>query len=153
MFRKLMVTFIRPIMEYGSSAWFPYTKAEMTDIEYVQRLGSRMVPELRGLQYPERCEALNLFTLEFRRSRGDQIMMYKVIVRGDIPELARYFKPAIDVRTRGHSFKLMVQRTDGLPHIYRFSRRAVKAWNDLPPHVVAADSITEFKTKYDALFE
>ncbi|VDN43143.1 unnamed protein product [Dibothriocephalus latus] len=128
-----MVTLIRQIMEYGSSAWFPYTKSKMTDIEYVQGLGSRMVPEVRKLTYPERRKALEMFTLEFRRSRGDQIMMYKVIVCGDIPEVAEYFKLAVEMPTHGHCFKLVVQRTDGLPHVYRLSRHVVNAWNNLPP--------------------
>ncbi|VDN08931.1 unnamed protein product [Dibothriocephalus latus] len=150
-----MVTFIRPIMEYGMSAWFTCTKGQVTDIECVQGLGSRMGPELSRLTYPERCQPLNLFTLKCRHTKGDQIMMNKVMVRSDIPEIVQYFKLAVDMPTRGHCFRLVIQRTDGLPHIYRLSRHAVSAFNNLPPHpspsdVAAADTIAGCQKKYDA---
>ncbi|VDN10339.1 unnamed protein product [Dibothriocephalus latus] len=70
---------------------------------------------------------LNLFTYEFRRSRGDQIMIYKVIVCGDIPEVAQYFKPAV--------------------------ARCEYMEQNPPPDIVAADMVVGFKKKYDAFYE
>ncbi|VDN31309.1 unnamed protein product [Dibothriocephalus latus] len=80
-------------------------------------------------------------------------MIYKVIACSEIPEIAQYFKMAVDMPTRELCFKLVVQRTDGLPHIYRLSRRAVNAWNNLLSDVVAADTFAVFEKKYDTLFE
>ncbi|VDN09660.1 unnamed protein product [Dibothriocephalus latus] len=112
-----------------------------------------MMPEVSRLTYPERCKALDMFTLGFRRSRGDQIMMYKMIVCNDILEVAQFFKQAGDMPTRGHCYKLVVLRTNGCPHIFGLLRSAVNAWNNPPPDVVAADTVASFKKNYDALFE
>ena len=38
-----------------------------------------MIPELRGLAYEERRSRLGLYSLEFRRMRGDLIETYKIM--------------------------------------------------------------------------
>ena len=40
-FRHLLVEHVRPVMEYGAPAFFPCTRTEVQNLEYVQRLGSR----------------------------------------------------------------------------------------------------------------
>ena len=84
-----------------------------------------------------------------RRRRADLIMIFRAIILGNHPELAVYLTRSTTNQTRGHAYKLETQRTDGLPHVYRLSRRATAAWNDLPTDVVLSTSVTEFKRKLD----
>ena len=151
-FTLLHKTFIRPVMEYGAPAYFPCTKGEANSLEAVQRLGTRMVPELRGLTYSDRCLSLGLFTLRYRRTRADLIFIYRVMVRRDFPEFEGLFPRLLDSRTRGHDLRIKVTRTDNLPHVYRLSRRAIADWNRLPEEAVHATTITAFKMKMDAAF-
>ena len=151
-FTLLHKTFIRPVMEYGAPAYFPCTKGEANSLEAVQRLGTRMVPELRGLTYSDRCLSLGLFTLRYRRTRADLIFIYRVLVRRDFPEFEGLFPRLLDSRTRGHDIRIKVTRTDNLPHVYRLSRRAIADWNRLPEEAVHATTITTFKMKMDAAF-
>ena len=108
-----------------------------------------MVPQLHGLPYLQRCKELNLFTLAYRKLRADLIFIYRVIVAKLHPDMAHLLPLAADSCTRGHQYKLIVQRTDNLPHVYRLTRRAVPVWNELPADVVMSSTIAQFKQRMD----
>ena len=76
---KLYKSLVRPIIDYGNVIWFPYTKKNKKLIENVQRRVTRMVPELKELSYTERLTKLNLFSLDYRRKRGDMIQLFKIL--------------------------------------------------------------------------
>ena len=122
---------------------------EVKVLESVQRLGSRMIPDLRGMSYEARCASLSLFTMGQRRLRVDLMMIYRTVVCKDFPDLLPSFPLADYSSTRGHPFKLAVRRTDRLPHVYRLSFRAVSAWNNLPSTIVQSSSLVEFKRQLD----
>ena len=96
MFVTLLKTYIRPVMEYGAPAYHPCTVGEANLLERVQRLGTRMVPQLHGLPYLQRCKELNLFTLAYRRLRADLIFIYRVIVAKLHPDMAHLLPLAAD---------------------------------------------------------
>ena len=48
-------------------------------MEKVQRRATKMVYGFGNLKYEERLERLNLFSLKYRRRRGDMIETYKII--------------------------------------------------------------------------
>ena len=48
-------------------------------MEKVQHRTTKMVYGFRNLKYEERLERLNLFSLQYRRMRGDMIETYKII--------------------------------------------------------------------------
>ena len=69
---------VRPILEYGNIIWHPYYKRQSIAIEKVQRRATRLIPELRYLDYKSRLAALKLPSLKYRRFRGDMIQVYKL---------------------------------------------------------------------------
>ena len=121
----------------------------MSELEGVQRLATRMIPGFQDKTYMERCTQTGLFTLEYRRLRGDLILLFRILCMKLHPELEHLFKLNSTSNTRGHAFKLEVLRTDNLPHVYRFSRRVVNTWNNLPTDVVTAPSVVAFKARLD----
>ena len=76
---KAIAAIVRPILEYGQSAWHPQLKYLCQEIEDVQRRATRLISSLRvrGKSYPERLIALRRPTLEHRRRREDMIDVYK----------------------------------------------------------------------------
>ena len=48
--------------------------------------------------------------------------------------------------TRGHKLKLDKQRVNSRYGTQRFSTRAVNPWNKLPPDLVQADNVNNFKS-------
>ena len=150
LFRTAYTTLIRPVMEYGAPAFFPLSKGETLRLEYVQRLGTRLIPSFRQLEFPDRYKRLNLFSLEYRRVRADLILLFRVIVRQDYPDLQHLVPRSPTPHTRGHQYKLEVQRSDNVAHDVRWSRRHISTWNCLPPSVVSAPSVAAFKSSLDA---
>ena len=74
---EIVVDFYSP--EFGAPAYFPVTRAECIKLEWIQRLVTRMIPGLDTLPYFERCRELNLFTLEYRRTRMDLIFTFRIV--------------------------------------------------------------------------
>ena len=69
---KLYKSLVRPHLDY----WRPF---KQKDIESIQRRISRIIPELRHLDYPGRLRILKITTLETRRVRADLLEVLKII--------------------------------------------------------------------------
>ena len=78
LFKILYPTFIRPHLEFAASVWNNLSKENIKKIEGVQKRATKMVIELRTLNYEDRLKELGLTTLEVRRKRGDLIQIYKI---------------------------------------------------------------------------
>ncbi len=65
MMRKIITTMIRPKLEYAEAVWPPYKKKHI-HIQRIQKMATKLVPELAGLHYQDRLREINLPTLEQR---------------------------------------------------------------------------------------
>ena len=122
----LYKSLVRPHMEYCVQFWAPLNKADIAELERVQRRATKVIAGMNGLQHPERLTQLGLFSLEKRRLRGDLINMYKYI-RGQYRDLSHnLFIPRTVTVTRGHPLRLEERR---FVHKHRrgfFTLRAVR---------------------------
>ena len=62
---------VRPHLEYCIQAWRPYRKKDIDTLERIQRRATKMIPELRDLNYEECLKECGLTTPDTRRLRGD----------------------------------------------------------------------------------
>ena len=145
----LYKTLVRPLIEYGNAVWGPHNKEDQKMVERVQRRATRMVPEVRHLPYAERLKALRLPSLQFRRRRGDVILVYQVLHgRLNLPQEAFFTKSTLH-STRGHSLKLAKPHAQTRVRKNHWSIRVVNDWNSLPDDIVMAETLKEFKNKID----
>jgi len=72
-FILLYKALVRPHVEYANSVWCPYKKADILEIEKVQKRATKLVVSLKNACYSDRLKSLNLPTLKYRRLRGDMI--------------------------------------------------------------------------------
>ena len=70
---------VRPHLEYCIQAWRPYHKNDIDKLERIQRRATKMIPELRVLNYKSHLLQCGLKTLETRRLRVDQIEVFKIV--------------------------------------------------------------------------
>ena len=142
---------MRPHLEYANSVWSPLNKTDATLIENVQRRATKLVPNLKELDYEDRLKKLKLPSLSYRRLRGDLIETYKITHGLYNIDPESFFEFNCDARTRGHNYKIKKQsaRLEIRKHYY--GMRVVDLWNSLPNSVVKAKTINSFKNQLDRL--
>ena len=143
-----MNAYVRQHLEFGTAVSPPFLQKDKVLLERIQRQATKRVVGLQNLSYALRLESLNLFPLEYRRLRGDLILVFLLINNPTHPcntLLVRSKMPTL----RGHRLKLDFQQSRLDCRHYSFSLRVVKPWNALPAHVVSANTLAEFKSQLD----
>ena len=110
---------------------------------------TKLVPELKDLDYSERLKRLDLPSLMYRRRRGDLIEAFKIrkglynINKEKLLPQKEYDK------TRHHSEKL--EKTRFHLDIRRkfFANRIHDVWNAVPGRLIDAPSLEAFKGRLD----
>ena len=70
---------MRPVLEYNTVIWSPYTVHDIEAVESVQRRFTKCLNGFRQFSYEERLRRLDLQSLELRRLHVDIIWCYKVV--------------------------------------------------------------------------
>ena len=95
---------------------------------------------------------MNLYSMEYRRLRGDMIQVYKILHNIDRLDKEELF--SLCERTgRGHSLKLLKKRYEKDTRKYAFSQRVTNEWNSLTEEIVTANSLNAFKSKLDKFWK
>ena len=92
-----------------------------------------------------------MFSLAYRRRRGDLIPVYKLLHNVDNVK-ADYLFHINDPITRGHDLKLKKEHCRTNTQKFSFSQRAINDWNSLPQQTVHAANINVFKKCLDIFF-
>ena len=149
MMRKIIVTMVRPILEYAAVVWSPHKKKNVRKLERVQRAATKMAPELRDLNYEERLKEMELGTLESRRERGDLINIFKMV--NGLDRTGEDLLNRDTSVTRGHGRKLKKERCLRDIKKFSFPHRTVGMWNGLEEDIVNAASMHSFKARLDKI--
>ena len=138
-------------MEFAVQAWNPYLGNDIDCLEKIQHRATKLVPQLRNLDYEDRLKVLNLTTLEDRQARGDLIQAYKIITGKDNVNCEQFFTFRENADTRGNNMKVYKPRLKKsiLQRVNFFSIRVVNAWNALPEEVISASTVNSFKNRLD----
>ena len=148
----LYKAYVRPHLEYCVQAWSPNLVQDIKTLESVQRRFTKWFAGLRSLPYERRLEALNLFSLNRRRRRGDLIEAFKIL-KGfmEVPE-GSLLKLSNTTTLRGHGLKLSKERVRTRMRASFFTTRVVNDWNKLPQEVITATTTDDFKRKLDMVW-
>ena len=147
LFRLVYKTFIRPHVEFCPQVWSPYKKFRIKKIEKVQRITTKGVIGMRGLEYPERLKELQLTTLEERRERGDLLETHKILHKLHTTDLSHLFQ--VRNRTDRDFLKLYKSHNRTLKRGKHFSQRVISKWNMLDNDTKRSTSSNQFKSRYD----
>ena len=158
--KLLYTSLVRPHLEYAVSSWCPFLEKDIKEIERVQRRATKLIPELRDLNYSQRLSKLNLTDLKTRRLRGDLIQMFKLVNKMELVN----FKKGINYNTnnfgdsrkynlRRHSKTLVREKIRNCNSRFNFfTNRIVNHWNQLPQETIEAKNLNSFKAKLDQWF-
>ena len=142
----LYKSLVRPLLEYCSPAWCPFLRQDIVLLEKVQKRFTRMFPGLRSLSYETRLDFLGLMSLEMRRLRADLIEVFRILKGFESVDFDDLFSIRKDSITRGHCYKLFLNRCNLNVRKHFFTERIVSSWNNLPHEAVHCTSVNSFKS-------
>ena len=141
-FTKLYKSIVHPCVEHGNLIWGPFFIAGCNRIENIKRKATRMVSDMRDLEYQERLEVLKLLLLKYQRYRGDMITLYNLTHSNYDANFHNFSTNPYE--TRGHNLKLFKKQSNLGIRRNLFSRRVIDSWNNLPGEIVNAATISNF---------
>jgi hypothetical protein len=149
---NLYKQYVRPHLECSVSAWAPWLQGDKQLLEKVQERAVNAMPGMQGMSYEEKCQRLELETLETRRECQDMIQTYKFIngVGGlNCEGLLTKVDTGENRRTRQSAGKDNLRRQVARTEIRKnsFAVRVVSKWNSLPDNIKESRSVEEFKKK------
>ena len=152
----LLVTHIRPVLEYSSCLWYTGYVNDMRLLEKVQRRWTKQIEGLSALSYADRLKFLNLYSVQGRLLRADLLQYWKILNGRSSIVPTDIFQLSPETRTRGHRLKLFCPtvRTDVRKRF--FSVRCLNVWNSLPASAVCAPDLSQLvniKLKYATFFK
>ena len=133
---------VRPHLEYCVQAWRLCHKKDIDKLERIQRRATKMIPELRDLNY-ESC--LLQCGLTTRRLRGDHIEVFKIVNGYEDIDRNMFFKLKEGSRTSAHKAALVKEQCRLDMRKYSFSQRVINEWSKLPNDCVNTSSVNMFK--------
>ena len=155
-YRKLLITYIRPKVEYNTPVWSPYLKDDIDKIERVQRDYTKRIFFRCGISfnsYEDRLNKLNIRSLRHRRVQFDLILLYKIIHGTSDLNFSDYFVFRQNpYNLRGNSHKIdTLQNYRSCQWSNTFFARVTKYWNLLPDDVASLPTLHTFKMKLKQL--
>ena len=165
---KLYRSLVRPYLDYASQVWNPSLEKESEIIEKVQRRATKIPKDCKYLNYDQRLQKFGLTRLKQRRTRGDLILMYKIL-RLNVPIVwtrkpttradSHGNRPASSLRGAGwhitrqsFSSKQLNSFREAVNRRYNFFvNRVVPSWNNLPENIVNSKTLEQFKIELDKI--
>ena len=138
---------VRPVLEYCSSCWDPYTLRNISKLEMVQRRAARWVKSdwRQTSSVTGMLQELGWRTLALRRADARLVMLYK-IVHGMVAVPSQFYLPQTGRGSRGprpHTIPQIQTTRDYFK--YSFFPLRVVQWNALLPDIPAVLSLDGFK--------
>ncbi len=109
-FRPLYLAMVRPQLDYAVQAVAPYLQKDLKLLGRMQRLATRCVKGLRGLQYPARLRELQLPSMQSHILRTTLITAYFLFYGNLNLPVGECFVASAVNHLRGHQFKVRQPR-------------------------------------------
>ena len=142
-------TLVRPLLEYSSAAWDPYTQGLIYRIEGVQRRAARFVcNDFRSRSEGCVSEMINQLqwpSLETRR-RVHRVTVLQQARLGHLSmPVHELLHPVRRLSRHVHSQAYAVPAANKNCYKFSYIPRTIVDWNSLPDHIVNIDTIDRFK--------
>src|SRR6266496_2690629 len=104
--RLFYITYVRPILEYGSTVWNPIAQRDIKSLENVQKYFTNRIPGCVFLPYKQRLSILSLDSLQKRRSVADLVCFYSIMSGSFNSFLSPHVIIDPPSVTRGHNLRI-----------------------------------------------
>ena len=139
-------TYVRPLLEYSSTAWSPSYITYINQIESVQRHFTKFLPNCKYLSYAPRLTTLKLQSLEHRWMIADLVMRCNIIHDNNCLNPQTFFIRNFSAISRGHPVRISVHLATLNVRQHFYATRVTPIWNSLPTEMVTTPSVHQFKS-------
>ena len=139
---------IRSRVEYCCPLWNPINIQSIKAIESIQRTFTSKIKDCKHLNYWERLEYLDLFSLQRRRERYIIIHVWKVyqhIAPNDL-DIVFYYNDRLGVKAKIPPLPKQSKESANTLYNNSFAVIGPTLWNILPRNVTLKDTLDSFKT-------
>ena len=143
-------TYIICRLEYCSPVWCPHKIKEIEQIEAVQRSFTARIENLEKLDYWQRLEHLNLYSLQRRRERFAIIHAFKIhkkLAPNDV-NLMFHDNPRLGIQCKRLPIKAKSAKLETIRFNF-FSHSAPRLFNLIPKQIKVAKTVDSFKKLLD----
>ncbi len=127
----------------------PYLQKDLNLVKRMQRLATRCVKGLRGLQYPVRLRELQLPSMQHHILRAMLITAPNLFHGNPNLPLEEFFDALAVNYLRGHQLNVRQSLFQLVRRQAVFAVRVARPWNRLPPSVAEGPSLNAFKELLD----
>ena len=144
---------VRPIVEYGSSVWDPYTQSNINQLEMVQRRAARYVCN----RHHNTSSVTNMLctlgwrSLADRRRDARLCLLYKIAHNLVLVPAPSYLVPFIRSSRLHHNQAFQIPHSNADYHLFSFFPNTIRLWNTIPQKIIDSPSIDTFKTHIQTL--
>lgn len=148
-------TYVRPVLEYANTVWFPYTVTNIQKLENVQRKAARFIcNKYKRTDSPTNMLASSgLQTLAIRAKQARLKFLFQLLHNHYKIDPSLYIRPSDSrVIRHKHSYTLKEYsyRNDTFKH--SFFPLAIREWNCLDSSITSAKSVSDFALKLENMF-
>ena len=140
-------TLVRPLLEYATIIWDPYTQEQKDKLEMIQRRAARFVCRdyNRTSSVTTMLKSLQWDTLESRRKVARISMLHKIHHGQAAVPAGKFLQPVTRQSRHNHNkaYQLFSANKDCFK--YSYFPQTVKDWNTLPPDIIAITDNKIFK--------
>ena len=142
-------TLVRPQLEYSSSAWDPYTKDQIAQLEQVQRRAARWcLHDYSPLSsVSAMLDQLGWHTLQQRRQTSRAILLHKIVYGKVAIQMPPHYSIPVRHSSRNHPLHFYQVSTTKDYFKYSFFPRTIVLWNSLPYSLVTLPDPESFRSQ------
>ena len=140
---------VRSNLEYCSTIWSPHTKKQKSEIEKVQRRAARYTTGKfhNNSSVTSMLDHLEWNSLETRRKIAKVTMLCKITNNLVAINSDFYISSQTSLTRHSHSLRYKPFSTSTDYFKFSFFPHTVVLWNALPPDIVSASSLDQFKSQ------
>ena len=140
-------TLVRPLVEYSSSAWSPYTKSNIARLEMVQRRADRWTlnEDSPYANVSQMLQCLGWRSLEQRRSDSRLCLFYKIICGIVAIDMPSYVVHPLRTPRNSHTIGFCQIQSTVDYYKYSFYPLSIVQWNQWPAHIALLSTFDSFK--------
>ena len=145
---KCYFTLVRPILEYGCSAWDPYRLYQIENLEKINERAARFVTGNYKREHGntnKNMETLGWPPLSERRSKIKLTMMYKInsnLIHIPCDEL---------IHNPRKNDKFLIPSSSVDAHLFSFYPSTIRLWNSAPQDLKSSTSLASFKSSLEKI--